>query len=172
MKIKKALSKIILIYFKVLEIADSQLYIKTFPKYLSWLGVNIDPQREPGYISPSVDFDGNDYSLIKIGSGTTISKNVLILTHDYSIKKGLYYLGKHTNAHFLKRIEIGDNCLIGARACLLPGTQIGNNVIIGTGAVVKGKIPNNSIVIGNPARVVGDIEQWTQKHITKGDYLE
>lgn len=172
MKIKKIISKLILLSLKVLEVVNSPLYIKIFPKYLCWLGVNIDPNREPGYISPSVDFDGNDYSIIKIGSGTTLSKNVLLLTHDYSIKKGLQVLGEKTNAHFLKAIEIGDNCLIGARACILPGTKIGNNVIVGTGAVVKGCIPDNSIVIGNPAKIVCDIEQWALKHKEKGDYLE
>ena len=119
-----------------------------------------------------MEFDGNDYSLIKIGNGTTLSKNVLLLTHDYSIKKGLKFLGKNTNAHFLKKIEIGDNCLIGARVCILPGTKIGNNVIVGTNAVVKGTIPDNSIVIGNPAHIVCGIEQWARKHIERGDYLE
>jgi len=125
-----------------------------------------------GYISPTVEFDGNDYGLISIGKATTISKNVLLLTHDYSIKKGLRLKGDTRNVRFLKSISIGDNCFIGARVSLLPGTEIGNNVIVGTGAVVKGKIPDNSIVIGNPAQVVAEITEWTRKHINKGDFEE
>ena len=52
-------------------------------------------------------------------------------------------------AHFIKPIIVGKNSFIGARVTLLPGTEIGENCIIGAGSVVKGKIPNNSIVIGN-----------------------
>ena len=170
--IKKIVSKLLLPIFKLIEILNRTAYIKYFPKYLHWLGVQINPQREAGYIAPSVEFDGNDYKLIKIGDATTISKNVLLLTHDYSIKKGLNVLGKKTNAHFLKSIEIGNNCLIGARCCILPGTKIGDNVIIGTGTVVKGCIPNNCIVIGNPAKIVANIEDWTNRHIEINDFLE
>ncbi|WP_296261622.1 acyltransferase [uncultured Phocaeicola sp.] len=170
--IKKIISKVLMLIFKILEVLNRSVYIKYFPKYLYWLGVQINPKREAGYIAPSVEFDGNDYKLIKIGDATTISKNVLLLTHDYSIKKGLYVLGKKTNARFLKSIEIGNNCLIGARCCILPGTKIGNNVIIGTGAVVKGHIPDNCIVIGNPAKIVANIETWTNKHIEFNDFLE
>ena len=170
--LKKVLGKILILNFRLLEVLNSSLYIKLFPKYLRWLGVNINPNREPGYISPTVDFDGNDYSLIKIGNRTTISKHVLILTHDYSIKKGLYLLGIDTNSRFLKGVEIGNNSFIGARASLLPGTKIGNNVIVGTGAVVKGIIPDNSIVIGNPAKIVASIDDWTKRHVERKDYID
>lgn len=169
--IKKIFSKFLLFFLRIIEVLNSQLYIKLFPKYLYWLGIKINPNRKPGYIAPTVDFDGNDYSLISIGEATTISKHVLLLTHDYSIKKGLNMKGIEANAHFLKPITIGNNCLIGARSCLLPGTIIGNNVIVGTGAVVKGVIPDNCIVIGNPAKIVDKIEDWTERHILKKDYL-
>lgn len=169
---KKIINKLILPILKLIEIFNSSFYISLYPKYLHWLGVNIDPHRKAGYISPSVDFDGNDYSLIKIGSGTTISKNVMLLTHDYSIKKGLFLKGIDTNARFLKNIEIGNNCFIGARSCILPGTKIGDNVIVGAGSVIKGIIPNNCIIIGNPAKIVTNIEKWTDIHIQKKDYIE
>ena len=165
---KKIIGKLFLIILKMIEVWSSKIYIKLFAKYLKFLGVNIS--QPTGYIHPSVEFDGVNYKLITIGERTTISKNVLILTHDYSINRGLYYLKLNETGRFLKPINIGSNCFIGARAVLLPGTSIGDNVIVGTGAVVKGNIPNNSIVVGNPAKVIGNIEEWSKRHVKMQDY--
>ena len=55
-----------------------------------------------------------------------------------------------------KAVEIGEHSFIGAGAIVLPGTRIGKYCIIGAGAVVKGKIEDYSIVIGNPAKKIGD----------------
>ena len=60
-------------------------------------------------------------------------------------------------------ISIGNISFIGARATLLPGTEIGDNCIIGACSVVKGKIPSNSIVIGNPAKIVATTSEWLDK---------
>ena len=49
---------------------------------------------------------------------------------------------------------LGKDSFIGAGAILLPGTTIGCNCIIGAGAVVKGLVPDYSIVAGNPAKVI------------------
>ena len=52
------------------------------------------------------------------------------------------------------RIRIGKNAWIGARVSILPGVTIGENVIVGTGAVVTRDIPDNCVAVGVPARVV------------------
>ncbi|MEY2449871.1 MAG: hypothetical protein QOH79_3347 [Acidimicrobiaceae bacterium] len=52
-------------------------------------------------------------------------------------------------------IRIGRNAWVGARAILLDGTDIGEGSIVGAGAVVRSRIPPHSIVVGNPAKVVG-----------------
>lgn len=49
---------------------------------------------------------------------------------------------------------VGHDVWIGAEARVLPGAQIGHGVIIGTGAVVGGEIPDYSVVVGNPGRVI------------------
>ena len=49
------------------------------------------------------------------------------------------------------------NCII------LPGSNIGNNVIIGAGSVVRGNVPEYAIVAGNPANVIEDIRVYVQK---------
>ena len=52
---------------------------------------------------------------------------------------------------------------------LLPGTCLGDGVIVGANAVVKGSFPDGVILAGNPARVVGDNKKLLEKHIAKGD---
>jgi maltose O-acetyltransferase len=58
-----------------------------------------------------------------------------------------------------KRIVIEDNVWLGGGAILLPGVRIGRNAVVGAGAVVSRSVPANTVVAGNPARVIGEIEQ-------------
>lgn len=55
-------------------------------------------------------------------------------------------------------VKIGDNTFVGAGAIILPKTTIGNFCIIGAGAVVKGNIPDYSVVVGNPAKIIKSIK--------------
>lgn len=108
----------------------SKLASKKFLKYLIsfYRSLGIDIQTKQRFIAADVSFDSSDYSLIHIGKLTTISKEVMFLTHDFCIGNALYSIGKEnfTDAGspcFLREIQIGDNCFIGARVVLLPGTQ-------------------------------------------------
>ena len=120
------------------------------------------------YIDPSAHFDGVDYSIISIGTDVVISREVLLLTHDYSSLRALAAMGydeegRRDSNRLVKGISIGNNCFIGARATLLPGTTIGDNVIVGAGSVVKGNIPAGVIVIGNPAKIIKNTEEFGRK---------
>ena len=88
-----------------------------------------------------------------IGENVVISTRCILLAHDYS---SLVY---KKNPRCISKLTIGNNCFIGAGAILLPGTIIGNNCIIGAGSVVKGTIPNNSVVIGNPCKILKTISK-------------
>ena len=72
---------------------------------------------------------------------------------------------------FQKEIWIGNNCFIGARSIILPGTHIEDNTIIGAGSVVKGKYKGNSVICGNPAKEVATLEEWTNRHVEKNDFV-
>jgi len=95
--------------------------------------------------------------LITIGDNVTISFNVTILTHDASTNKA----GLETKIGF---VRIGNNCFVGAGTTILCGVSIGDNVIIGAGSVVTKSIPSNSVVAGNPAKVIMSYEEWVDKN--------
>lgn len=160
-------------FLRVLYRFSSERYKIMYPNYLRKIGINIPLdyfEGGHGFIHPSVVFDGNDFSLISIGKNTTISADVVFLTHDYSISKGLKMIGAPESGRFLKPIRVGSNCFIGMRSMLLPGTSIGDNVIVGAGAIVKGKIPDGVVVAGNPAKVVCTTQEWAEKHYLAKDY--
>lgn len=70
---------------------------------------------------------------------------------------------------FLKKtkvgqVNIGNNCFIGWGAIILPNIKIGNNCIIGAGTIVTRDIPDNSVVTGNPAKIIGKTDEFINKH--------
>ena len=161
-------------YYALLYKLSPERYKRSYPKYLKKLGLGISDtyyESGHGFIAPSVDFDGNDYSLIKIGDATTISKDVIFLTHDYSISKALKTVDPSLSGRFLKPISVGKNSFIGMRAVLLPGTTLGDNVIVGAGAVVKGTFGDGVVLAGNPAKVLCTTEEFAKKHMELGDYI-
>lgn len=161
------------IYFRLLDRINPEKYKRKYPLFLRKLGIDIPlDYRETGhgFIASTVVFDANDYSLISIGKATTISEDVLLLTHDYSISKGLKLLDPNLNGRFLRPIRIGANSFIGIRSIILPGTTIGDNVIVGAGSVVKGVFPDNVVIAGNPAKVLCTTDEWAKKHFDLSDY--
>ena len=94
--------------------------------------------------------------LIEIGNNVTIT-NAIVLAHDASTKSFIGYTK-------IQKTTIGNNVFIGMGAIVQAGSHIGNNVIIGAGANVNGVIPDNSVVLGNPAKVVCSIDEYVNKN--------
>jgi carbonic anhydrase/acetyltransferase-like protein (isoleucine patch superfamily) len=65
---------------------------------------------------------------------------------------------------------VGDNSLIGMGAILLNGARIGANCLVGAGAIVtEGKVfPDNSLIVGSPARVIREVDDRTRERIRAG----
>jgi acetyltransferase-like isoleucine patch superfamily enzyme len=122
---------------------------------------------KPRFIASSAAFD--DFHKISIGDRIIISSKVYFLTHDYSITIPINARERVKNdISISKSIVIGDNVFIGMNSLILPGSNVGNNVIIGAGSIVRGNIPSNSVFIGNPGRVVMTIEEYYERQIFKG----
>lgn len=163
---KKLLTKLYFIMFKMSVVFVHYLYNRKSQKYYHYfLAKNgIKFSGSPHFIRLTSMFD--THGTITIGKGVVISEEVVFLTHDYSIVNVSREFLQHTSGDpWIKNIDIGENTFIGIRATILPGTTIGKNCIIGAGAVVKGQVPDESIVIGNPWRIVGNTREWVEKKI-------
>lgn len=78
---------------------------------------------------------------VHVDEGTYIAFGAVILAHDMSRML-------HVDTY------VGRNCFVGAHAIIMPGVRIGDQCIVGSGAVVTRDVPAHSIVVGNPAKVV------------------
>ncbi|WP_277955883.1 acyltransferase [Agromyces atrinae] len=91
-----------------------------------------------------------------IGVGTRISWDVQILDTDFHwIRDDHGRIHAHT-----KRIVLEDRVLIGTGSLILKGVTVGTGAVVGAGSVVRASVPASTIVIGNPARHVGDVSEW------------
>lgn len=112
----------------------------------------------PEYIQKNAFLDASGG--LTINGGVVISTNVIILSHDWSfLKRDNCFQSSKLCTELggaFRPVNIGENSFIGAGAIILPGTTIGKNCIIGAGAVVKGEIESYSIIVGNPAKKIGD----------------
>lgn len=97
---------------------------------------------------------------VEIGVHTIIANDVKILAHDAAIKR----LTGYTE---VRPVKIGARCYLGAGAIVLPGAVIGDESVIGAGAVVRGEIPPGSLAVGTPARVVASIDELRDRHIAQ-----
>lgn len=92
-------------------------------------------------ISRGARLDKTNPKGVHIGDYTAVTSGAAILTHDFVNRR-------HAS------VRIGKNCFIGYNAIILPGVRIGDSVIVTPSSVVGRDVPSNTVVMGNPARVV------------------
>lgn len=98
--------------------------------------------------------------MITLGNNVHITDGVKFITHDGGT---LIYRQYVPDLEITKPIKIGDYVYIGNNVIILPGVTIGNNVVIGAGAVVSKSIPDNSLAVGVPARVIKTADEYFEK---------
>ena len=108
---------------------------------------------------------GSEPYLISIGNYVRINSGVQLITHDGGCWVLRHLKQELADVDLFGRITIGDNVHIGTNALIMPGVTIGNNCIIGVGAIVTKDIPDNSIAVGIPARVIESVFDYEMKHI-------
>lgn len=106
--------------------------------YRKIYGMDIDKSAR---ISFGAKLDKTNPQGVHIGKESYVASGAIIFAHDFS--RGLH-----------KDIVIGKRCFIGANAIIMCGLHIGDEVIIGSGAVVTKDIPSNCIAAGNPAKII------------------
>ena len=88
----------------------------------------------------------------------TIGNNVLFGPH-VMISTGTHPLDpiERQKTEYGASISIGNDVWVGGNVSILPGVKIGNNCVIGAGSVVNRDIPDNSVAVGNPCRVIKSV---------------
>lgn len=121
----------------------------------------------PLWISPRAYLDISGPGSITLGDECVISHDVKLLTHDFSLDRAAERLeGKRAdNLEYVRRapIVIGDHAFIGMNAIVLPGVTIGAGSIVGAGSVVTREVAENTVVAGNPAKVVTDTREYLDR---------
>lgn len=124
--------------------AGSNLYIE--PPFHCDYGFNI-------FCGDNVYFNVNcvvlDGAKVTIGSNVFFAPGVQIYTANHPLDAE----SRRTVENALP-ITIGDDCWIGGNAIILPGLTIGKGCVIGAGSVITKNIPDNSLAVGNPAKVI------------------
>lgn len=91
---------------------------------------------------------------IKIGDHTIIGANAKIVDTDFHPTDVVTRVNKKNYLAKTSKVVIGENVFIGMNSIILKGTKLGNNCIVGAGAVVSGEYADGSMIIGNPAKTV------------------
>ena len=116
----------------------------------------------------NVNFSTEPY-LIEIGNHVAIAAGTDFITHDGAI---WCFREEMKNADVFGKIKVGNNVFIGNNCTILPNTSIGDNSIIGAGSTVRGQFPENSVIVGNPAKVVLSMNMQKLLYMQNPNFLE
>lgn len=128
------------------EVDDS---FTLFPPFYSDYGKNITLGKDV-FINSGCCFQ--DQGGIEIGDGSLIGQQVVIATLNHGLSP------KDRQSMLPAKVVIGKNVWVGAHATILPGVTVGDNSVIGAGAVVNKDVPANSIAVGVPAKIIKKIQ--------------
>ena len=124
------------------------------------------------------------YCLLDGIGGITIAKCVNIASHSciytHSSQNSIRLLGEkfieipaqERTGYVIEGVTIGEYTFIGTSTVILAGTTIGRACIVGAGSVVKGKFPDYSVIVGNPAKIVGDTRAIDKQLYAEGISFE
>ena len=117
----------------------------------------------------TIDSFGSEPYLVRIGKNCGIAGEVKLITHDGGVRvlsNCGYFNGERRD--IAAPIVVGDNVVIGHGAYVMPGVTIGNNVIIGAKALVTKDIPDNSVAVGMPAKVIKTLDEYYEGVASRG----
>ena len=134
---------------------DATIFIKGLQKQ------GVDIADDVIVFGDNIRIDLTRPSLVHIGSKTFLHNGFKILTHDYAT---FCFLNKYQDfVPSSGEVFIGKNVWFGENVTILKGSYIGDNCIIGLISVVMGRIPDNSVAAGCPAKVVCSLDEYYDK---------
>lgn len=104
-----------------------------------------------------------DVAKVKIGDNCQMAPNVAIYTAGHP----LHPVARNSMYEYGISVTIGDNVWSGGNTVIMPGVHIGSNTVIGAGSVVTKDIPDWSVAVGNPCRVIKKITEEDKKYYYK-----
>ena len=130
------------------------------PFHANWGGKHVHFGK---CVYANFNFTAVDDPHIYVGDYTMFGPNVILASAGHPILPEL-----RTQAYqYNMPVHIGKNCWLGAGVIVLPGVTIGDNTVIGAGSVVTKDIPSNVVAIGNPCRVLREINEHDKKYYFK-----
>ena len=105
---------------------------------------------------------GSEPYLITLEDNVRISSNVSFITHDGGTW-AFRDLPEYADVIKYGKIHVGERTFIGARSVIMPGVTIGKRCVIGTGSIVTKDVPDGSVVVGVPARVIMTTKEYAEK---------
>lgn len=120
------------------------------------------------HVYANFNFTAVDDTHIYVGDYTMIGPNVVLATAGHPINPELRQKAYQYNAP----IHIGKNCWLGAGVMVMPGVTIGDNVVIGAGSVVTKDLPSNVIAVGNPCKVLREVNEHDKEYYFKDRKIE
>lgn len=130
------------------------------PFHSNWGGRHVHFGK---YVYANFNLTMVDDTHVYVGDYTMFGPNVVVATAGHPILPELRQRGLQYNAP----VRIGKNCWIGAGAIIVPGITIGDNVVIGAGSVVTKDIPSNVIAVGNPCKVLREVNEHDKEYYFK-----
>lgn len=130
------------------------------PFHANWGGKHVHFGK---CVYANFNFTAVDDTHIYVGDYTMFGPNVILATAGHPILPEL----RQEAYQYNMPVHIGKNCWLGAGVIVLPRVTIGDNTVIGAGSVVTKDIPSNVVAVGNPCRVLREINEHDKKYYFK-----
>lgn len=153
---------------------------KMLKEMFAQIGENcyIEPPFHANWGGAHVHFGNNVYANfgltlvddthIYVGDCTMFGPNVVVATAGHPILPSL----REKAYQYNEPVHIGKNCWLGAGVIVLPGVTIGDNTVVGAGSVVTKDLPANVVAVGNPCKVLREINERDKEYYFKDRKIE